>query len=161
MCKFLAQECEESRAHALETLLHMACRNPEDLSTIRLLLLSGANPNASDDFGNGPLHVLAIKDRVRRLSGIDDDVIGSAARLLLKYGAHHCKVNRERETAAQLWKRENGNLNDRLPDWLREEKVKKLQCHCARVITSQNVPFDEDELPANLHSFIEAHRSNK
>jgi len=157
--KLLAQECKESRANVgLTTLLHMACSNPEDLSTIRLLLLSGAKPNASDGFGNGPLHVLAIKDRVRRLSGIDDDVIGSAARLLLKYGAHLCKVNRKKETAIQVWKRENGYLND-LPDWLREEKVKNLSCQCARIITSQNIPY-ESTLPATLHLFVEAHHQD-
>ena len=54
----------------------MACLNPEDFSTIRLIHLSGTNPNASDNFiRNGPLHILAIMDRVGCLSGIDDDVI--------------------------------------------------------------------------------------
>jgi len=87
----------------------------------------------------------------------DDNVIGNAAQILLKHGAHLCQVNQKRETAAQVWKRENGDLKD-LPDWLQEEKFKKLACQCARVITSQNVPYEESDLPASLHHFIEAHR---
>ena len=34
---------------------------PEVLSTIRNLLLSVADPNASDIDGNGPLHILATQ----------------------------------------------------------------------------------------------------
>jgi len=156
-CKLLAQERRKSRAtYGLKTLLHMACLNPEDLSTIRLLLLSEANPNAGDDYGNAPLHILATQ--YRRLSGIDDEVVGSAARLLLKYGAHLCKVNLMGYTAAHIWRGENYNLKD-LPDWLREEKVKKLSCQCARVITSQNISLKGSKLSATLLNFVDAHRS--
>jgi len=137
-----------------ESMLHKACLHPNDLSTICLLLRSGANPNANYYHG-GPLHVLATQ--YRRWLVIDDKVVGNAARILLEYGAHLCQVNHKRETAAQVWKRENGDLQD-LPEWLYEEKFKKLACQCARVITSQSVPYEESDLPACLHRFIEAHR---
>ena len=136
-------------------MLHKACLHPDDLSAIRLLLLSGANPNASDRDGNGPLHLLA--NQHRHFLDIEAEVVGNAARLLLNHGADLCKVNKKRKTAADVWKQENGGLKD-LPNWLREEEVKKLKCQSAKVITSQNIPYEEDELPANLHLLVEAHR---
>ena len=139
------------------TLLQKACLHPDDLLTIRLLLLCGANPNAGNNLGNGPLHILA--SQYRRWLAVDDKVVGNAAQILLNNGAHLCKVNRGTETVADFWRRVNGDLNHDLPEWLREEKFPILSCQSARVIASQNVPYDEDELPVNLHSFIEAHRS--
>jgi len=118
--------------------------------------LSDANPHAGNNLGNGPLHILATQ--YQRWLFIDDKIVGNAARILFGYGAHLCKVNRERETAADVWRRVNGDLNHALPDWLREENVPKLSCQSARVITSQNVPYNDFKLPAILHPFVEAHR---
>ena len=123
LCRLVAQEnLLQSRPKIKATFLHKACLHPDDLSAIRLLLLSGANPNADDVYGNGPIHFLA--NQYRRFLAINPEVVGSAARILLEYGAHLCKVNDDAETAADVWRKgENGDLND-LPDWLREEEVK-------------------------------------
>jgi len=51
-----------------------ACLHPNDLSTICLLLRSGANPNANHYHG-GPLHFLATQ--YRRWLVIDDTLIGN------------------------------------------------------------------------------------
>jgi len=123
-----------------QTLLHMACE-AEDLPTIRLLLLSGANPNAADKDGNVPLHLLADQSQYG-----DDDVIQSAAHLLLEYGAQLERTNEAGETPADIWTR----LHDQEagwydpPEWcLKPVTVPTLKRLCARVVRAQNIPTNE------------------
>jgi len=133
------------------TFLHMACEYciTEDLSTIRLLLLSRANPNAADEYGNAPLHFLA------RLHG-KDAVAQSAAHLLLEYGAQVERANNNGETAADVWTRLHdleARWNDP-PKWcLNPVTVPTLKTFSARVVRAQNLPTRE--LPVNLILFVE------
>jgi len=132
------------------TLLHMACE-AEDLPTIRLLLLSGANANAADKDGNGPLHVLADQQYG------DEDVIESAAILLLEDGAQPERTNNAGETAADVWIRchddPEAGWNDP-PGWcLKPVIVPTLRCLSDRVVRGQNLPTDE--LPVDLIPFVE------
>jgi len=77
-----------------------------DSATIHLLLEAGADPNARDDGGNASLHVLAVQ----RLG--NGETIASAARLLLEYGAHLHLVNKERETAEDVWIKVNQKIEE-------------------------------------------------
>jgi len=140
-------------AHNKRTLLHMACENcykAEDLSTIRLLLLSRANPNAADKYGDLPLHTLAY------LRHGEDDVIQSAAHLLVEFGAQLERVNDDGETPANVWIRRHkpeAGWNDP-PKWcLKPVTVPNLKSLCARVIRAQNLATDE--LPVTLIRLVE------
>ena len=123
----------------------------EDLPTIRLLLLFRANPNAAYKNGNVPLHVLADQSQYG-----DNDVIQSAAHLLLGYGAQLERTNDAGETAADTWIRchdpEDG-FNDP-PDWcLKPVTAPNLMSLSARVVRAQNLPTNE--LPVTLIRLVE------
>jgi len=150
------------------SLLHMACQylySGNGLATIDLLLRAGADPNAGERNGNGPLHVLAELDE-------GDEICDAAARLLLEKGSHLDRVNGEGKTAADVWiekhahsggrkRRRSGEQEARpkscLPSWLRpDDPVPKLKCECARVIRSNGVPY-KHLLPPSLHPFVSWH----
>lgn len=103
------------------------------LAAVQLLLECHSDPDASDTYGNGPMHILAY-----RYDGKNDEALDSAARLLLEHGAPLCKVNLAGETATQAvgyWR----DLNN-LPDWCRS--VPKLICLSAMFIRSNKVPYE-------------------
>jgi len=139
------------------TLLHLALtarKKVHSLATVDLLLKVKANPDAVDDEGNAPLHLLYL---------LKQDLGDSIARLLLDAGAHFDRVNHSGKTAKDLWieftscKRteDQGALqwND-LPSWIRDT-VPHLKCLSARVVRVHRLPFKH--LPVTLHPFIKKH----
>lgn len=140
-----------------ETLLHIACIEEAVPETVRLLLEAGTDPNAGDENGDGPLHFLAA-------SRTHDEVMDSTAHLLLNYGTHLDRVNKNGKTAAEIWvenqKWRNGKEDVTttiidLPDWCRED-IPKLSCLSARIISFHKIAYTE-KLPASLHSFVKMH----
>ncbi len=134
----------------------MACDAESlDLATIQLLLQINADPNAADKDGNGPIHVLGSL----RYGNSQEHMIrrtADAARLLLENGAHLDRVNKDRKTAAQVWKENNGSQD--LPNWLLEPgMVPKLKCLSARIIRSNNIVYTAVTLPEILHPFVKWH----
>jgi len=91
------------------TLLHIACNNGKrydyiadgskaairSYKTAHILLQAGADPNASDQDGNGPLHAL--------VGFYSKEVESSARLLLLEFGAHQNRANRNGKTALDVW----------------------------------------------------------
>ncbi len=151
----MCQDSYTDRTKRRPSLLHRACDEENlDLATILLLLQFNADPNAVDYNGNGPFHVLASH---RYRNGQQEHLIhrtADAARLLLENGAHLDRVNKDRKTAADVWKEENKSQD--LPNWLLEPgMVPKLQCLSARTIRSNNVAYKK--LPEILHPFVEMH----
>ena len=149
---------QDSRDHHGRALLQMECRVPAllNLPYVNLLLYAGADPNDGDLDGNGPLHFLASSYYDANIQ-----VIASAARLLLSYGAHLDKINKNGDTAAQVWvryhNRPNGGVHG-LPDGLRQPRaVPKLKCLSARIVSSENIQYGELTLPVTLHSFVKMH----
>ncbi len=146
------------------TLLHMACRPTNDrarLSTISLLLKSGADPNAGDFDGNGPLHLL-----LSSLYRYDDEDY-AIIRLLLNEGSHLDRVNTSGEAAVDLWNKEKDSLNfyrlrldlaplDRLPDWC-YESVPKLMCLSSRAVRSFKLPCKAGTIPISLIKYVDMH----
>ena len=65
--------------------------------TVRLLLNAGCDPNAIDDDGNAPLHLLA---QLERYLHSDLNII---AGLVLDFGAEFSQKNADGKTAATLW----------------------------------------------------------
>jgi len=146
---------QNSRDGFRKTLLHVAfCQiyaEKLDVATVRLLLEANSDPNARDEVGNGFLHFLAYQRRYRY-----GELIENAALLLLKYGAHLDMVNKDRKTAADIWKEENKSQD--LPIWLREPgSVPKLKCLSARIVSSNNVPYTAETLIEVLHPFVKIH----
>jgi len=91
----------------------------------------------------------------------DDAPIQAIAQLLLKYGAHLDRVDKNRKTAAEAWREavEYRTRRNRrfipMPNWLREDSPPKLMCLCARVIRSNGMPFVR--LPKVLRRFVSMH----
>ena len=124
-----------------------------------LLLRFGADPDAVDDNGNGPLHRLAAKPNGNT---------SAIARLLLNAGAHLDRTNKNGLTTADVWKQEKQQERKRrrgedqpagerqeFPEWLRED-VLRLMCLSARIIRSHRIPYLK-VLPPSLQSFVSFH----
>lgn len=124
------------------------------LDALRLLLHAGANPHESKSGENGPLHILANREE-------DLQTEFTAAHLLFVYGAQPLRINKEGETAVDIWMKANCNdegikssaWNDR-PDWCRDT-IPKLECLSAKTINIHRISCDK--LPTKLHSFVEKH----
>lgn len=118
-------------------LLHLTCGvqpNSYNCSVaLRLLLQFGANPDAADEDGNRPHHVLA------RYNPTDE----ASARLPLDAGAFMGRLKNGGNTAADVWM-ESHRLDDpyQLPSWLRDcDPVPKLKIECTRAVCSHKVNY--------------------
>ena len=118
---------------------------------IHVLLEAGADPNAIDKVGDGPLHVVA------RMKHQQSEAAGC---LLLGFGANLLRRNNAGKTAMDLWiernEKEDHEEAARLryrPDWCRA--VPKLQCLGARCVRAHKVPYSK--LPTVFHSFVKNH----
>jgi len=74
------------------------------LPLVRLLLDVGADPNAVNDEGNSPLHIIAY--------WMGDEMESPLADLLLEYGADPGQVNLKKETPLGIWKRKYAGPGD-------------------------------------------------
>lgn len=95
---------QDSRGKDGGTLLHQSLAwnaGNLNLAAVKLLLEANADPNAGDPNGNGTLHIPALMHHG------NGEVIENVALLLLKYGAHLDMVNKDRKTAADVWKEKN------------------------------------------------------
>jgi len=113
------------------TLAYVTCTAPIThlLAYVVLLLRAGADPNGTDNNGDGVLHYLASKN---------GEQIGSIARVLLDAGAHLDRANNQGRTAADVWKQKKKRTHpdeeqatggwSELPDWLKDEDAPMMQC---------------------------------
>ncbi len=144
-----------------EKLIIFACKR-EIVSApyVHLLLRFGADPDAVDCDGNGPLHILAAKPNAKYTNAD----VNAIALLLLNAGAHLDRTNKNRLTAADVWELERKRRREEdqqaggwqvLPDWLRED-VPRLMCLSARTIRSRMFRYSK-LLPPSLQSFVSFH----
>ncbi len=139
----LLQRSENESCLLSSSLLIQACQTGVyNLSTIRLLLECGADPNAADYDGNGPLHHLFMDRNV---------FCGCLLRLLLDNGAQLDRVNEAGKTASALWAKSNQYPGDS------PQSVPNLTCLCARVVCTHQIPFTVETLPVSLHKFADTH----
>lgn len=123
-----------ARKTALAVSRHPQSANSEDASMLlRALLKVGANPNARDDEGNTPLHLVSAKDT-------------TTIKLLLGGGAHYDVVNAAGRTFCDMRKATPHNPLYHT----------SLACHAARVIRKNRIPFI-GHIPVTLYDFVEKH----
>ena len=67
-------------------LLHFACEH-QNLGAIRALVGAGADPNATDSFGQAPLHVAVDIDIDSVIQAGGEELLFETTRLLLSLGA--------------------------------------------------------------------------
>ena len=151
MKRCLFQYFRFTNAHSgMKTLLHILqhFRPTLPIPIIRLVLQTGANPNAVDFQGKTPLHILALNFTCENTTDV--------ARVLLDAGCHIDQVNSNGLTALHLSKKFPRNTNR-----VNFEKllcsVLPLTCCCAHVIARNRIPFESGIIPATLETFVKNH----
>ncbi len=170
---------------AIKKSREMFINNDSCLAVIRFLLQAGEDPNTSmNEHGDAPLHILAMlkgsgkrKLRLRNWSQEKQQLFDPIAHLLLDFGAHLDRVNKNGKTAADVWietkkrsrwprrwrikhldwelKGDEIGETSGIPEWL-QETFPKLTCLSAKIIRFHKVPYLK-KLPKSLCRFVEMH----
>lgn len=116
-----------------------ACQFPSP-QLAKALLIVGADPNATDESGNTPLHLAALA----RPCPVN------LARVLLDYGAHLDAKNSDGDTFESLLQ------DQQLHELVNPVKYTKLTCLAAKTIRNHGIEY-KNEIPKFLYKFIETH----
>ena len=137
------------------TLLHVACGgkcehsflNPPCPKTLKFLLDTGFNVNATNSKGDTPLHVA-----VCFYPSSDDELhmLTEMLEVLLDGGAHHDFLNNKGETAADVAKTDDARRI------LSERKKLELKCISARAVKKFGLPY-LGVVPKTLEKYISMH----
>ena len=139
------------------TLLHMACgcgcKHSCDIpllpKTLKLLLDTGFNVNATNSAGNTPLHVAVSFDPSIDPSK-DPSILTETLEVLLDGGAHYDFLNNKGETAIDVAK------TDGVRRILSERKKLELKCISARAVKKFGLPY-LGVVPKTLEKYISMH----
>ena len=133
------------------TLLHEVCRlHHKENDAIQLMLKTGSDPEATDEDGKTPLHVLSVVPNEKPFNGV-------AAKFLLEAGCHLDQRDEEGVRPLDNFTRRLGQENP-LDAELNAicKTVLTLKCYCAQVVIRNGLPF-KNKIPVTLHPFVEKH----
>jgi hypothetical protein len=142
------------------TILHEAvfnkiCQSTDHarLLTIKRLLQFGADPNATNNYGQTPLHILATMLNFT----LNGDYSVHLFQALLDAGAHLDTVADDGKTVLCILKKKlEGKAHPYFESLI--NCVLPLSCYCARVIRRHGIPF-EDRLPPRLKKLVSIHNA--
>ena len=135
------------------TLLHAVCQLPFSFQFISLLLGAGADPVASDERGQAPLHYLFRTSEFK----INFESACNKFQLILNAGAHMDQLNSDGKTPMDICK---SRLGLKIYAIVKRILPLSLSCFCAQVISRNKIPF-KDVLPPKLQTFVVLHGSKK
>jgi hypothetical protein len=126
------------------------------LDTLKQILQLGADPNAIDEKGRSPLHILADKQTYCM------DEYEPMFQILLDAGSHLDMATDDGDTVVSIMKTnaiECQRLGLVVHPYYKSliNTVFPLTCYAARVIRRHGIPFDEDRLPSTLQEFVSRH----
>jgi hypothetical protein len=136
------------------SVLHAAVRDPFNNETVKLMLELGADPNAIDQNGRTPLHLLAGNEDIHWEQNV------SMFKTLVDAGTHLDMAADDgktilavlEENVERVTKKKKSPISPYLH--LVPRTVFPLSCLCARVIGLKKIPYDEDRLPIDLQEYI-------
>lgn len=158
-------EIEKLRT-GFSSILHLATdrflsTSSDDLMQIIIIqkyLANGADPEAVDENGKSPLHILAEK-----CTPHSSESFFNVFQALLDAGCHLDQATPDGDTVLGILKEKkkqlkvDENLHPRIDRWMKT--VLPLKCSCAQVIQKENIKIDgqQHQLPLSVHQFIEQH----
>jgi hypothetical protein len=135
------------------TVLHVAVGRNQQLPAvfikkiIQLILELGADPNAIDEKGQTPLHILA-----KQLFVIQEEYV-SVFQTLVDSGIHLDDAADNGDTVLSILKESSKPFHPYLENLVKT--VLPLKCYAARVIRRHGI--DGDRLPSSLQGFVARH----
>ena len=144
----------------MSSLLHFACLGYTDLpvptKVIQFLLHNGSNPNHLDERNGPPVHCLVF------CSFTIDKITIQKIQLLVDAGAHLDLIDTCGQSALGRLKTVSRmkriGINNLFPELqVLVNRVSLLGCRCAQVIRHNRIPFENQQLPPALVSFLKSH----
>ncbi len=138
------------------SVLHVAVRDPFELKRVKLILILGGDPNAIDQNGRTPLHILAGVEDIHWSKNV------SIFQTPVDAGTHLDMAADNGDTVISVLKRNLVRVNESgftvNPYYnMVSGTVFPLCCYCARVIGQHGIRYDEDRLPLHLQEFVSGH----
>ena len=146
--------------HIMSSLLHFACLGYTDLpvptKVIQFLLHNGSNPNHLDERNGPPVHCLVF------CSFTIDKITIQKIQLLVDAGAHLDLIDTCGQSALGRLKTVSRmkriGINNLFPELhVLVNRVPLLGCRCSQVIRHNRIPFENQQLPPALVSFLKSH----